>query len=403
MTIHQALTGFLLLLAVPVAGCVTYLLVIAIASFFHRPGPAQRLPSWRLAVLVPAHNEAAWITRTVQSLLEQRYPRMLYRVIVIADNCTDDTAVTARAAGADVMVRHQPTARGKGHALRWAMDRVLGGLGAPDAIVVMDADSVADPDFLLELEAQLAAGHDVVQADDLILVQPGSARSALEAAKLLLHNRVRFAGRAALGMPAFLCGNGMAISRTVLEQYPWDAYSSIEDAEYSMTVRIAGVKTWYARRAIVQAQATSDEQSAFTQTLRWDGGRFFMQRRWLGPLLWQMIRFRRWDLFDTALEIAIPPLGLITIAASLGTSVTTLLVALGDVPAWVVVPWALALIGIPLEVLIGLRAAGAPPAVYRALLQTPRFLLRKLLIYRRLLAGVDLKQWVRSDRLAQGR
>jgi cellulose synthase/poly-beta-1,6-N-acetylglucosamine synthase-like glycosyltransferase len=140
-----------------------YQIVLAIAAFFHRadkpaPEDAERAAS-RLVVLVPAHDEAGLIGRCVESLRSQSYPDERYDVVVIADNCADDTAGVARAAGAEVLVRHEPDLRGKGRALRWALDRVAARTPAPDGIVVVDADSVADSDFLATLARPFEQGR----------------------------------------------------------------------------------------------------------------------------------------------------------------------------------------------------------------------------------------------------
>jgi cellulose synthase/poly-beta-1,6-N-acetylglucosamine synthase-like glycosyltransferase len=51
----------------------------------------------RIAVLIPAHNEAAEIAATIQSILPQMTEGD--RLIAIADNCSDRTAEVAREAG----------------------------------------------------------------------------------------------------------------------------------------------------------------------------------------------------------------------------------------------------------------------------------------------------------------
>ena len=61
------------------------------------------------------------------------------------------------------------------------------------------------------------------------------------AAGFLLFQRVRFGGRARLGMPANLVGNGMLFGRSVLEAHPWNAFTGVEDLEYSMRLRLAGM------------------------------------------------------------------------------------------------------------------------------------------------------------------
>src|SRR5215831_19030846 len=101
-----------------VAAAASYLLLLAIASFRRQPVNVAGART-RLAVLVPAHDEEALIGRCVASLKAQTYPHTLYRIVVVADNCSDRTAAVAQAAGADVLERRDGRAQGKGHALRW--------------------------------------------------------------------------------------------------------------------------------------------------------------------------------------------------------------------------------------------------------------------------------------------
>jgi 1,2-diacylglycerol 3-beta-glucosyltransferase len=396
------LTMLVLSLGLPVAGGALYLLTVAVASAFYRPRTALAVPVTRLLVLVPAHNEAELVPRCVAALREQLYPRALYRIVVVADNCQDATASLAQSAGAEVMVRDEPGSRGKGQALRWAMDRIFAEAAPPEAIVVVDADAVAEPDFLRELEAEYVAGADLVQANDLILTESGSSRSALEAVALLLRNGVRFAGRSVLGIPATLCGNGMLLSRRILERYPWGAFTTTEDSEYALTLRMAGIRTVFAQPARVYAAATSTESGARTQGVRWDAGRLYAMRRWLPPMLSAIAARRRWDLLGEALDMLVPPFGMLTLTAAGGLTGSLILTAAHVVWPLTVIPWATATVALPVYVVVGLMAAGAPSAYYRSLLvMAPMFLVRKLRIYGRLVKGSDTNQWVRTARPAE--
>ena len=210
----SAVAVLLTVAGVAAAFAALYLLLLAIAALFARSPEVPSSAASRLVVLVPAHDEEELVGRCVRSLLDQTYPSPLYDVVVIADNCTDDTALVAMSEGAIVLVRDEPTNRGKGQALRWAMDRLL--VERPDVagFVVVDADSVADRGLLAALAARLERGADAVQAEYLSLPEPEmTARDELAAAALLLFHRVRFAGRAALGLPCQLVGNGMLFSR----------------------------------------------------------------------------------------------------------------------------------------------------------------------------------------------
>src|SRR4051794_23950040 len=104
----------LALAALPVLLAALYLGVLATLSR-RRAEPTRRYPTTRFDVLVPAHDEEAGIAATVASLRAIDYPRALFRVIVIADNCTDDTAARAADAGALVRERNDAGRRGKGY------------------------------------------------------------------------------------------------------------------------------------------------------------------------------------------------------------------------------------------------------------------------------------------------
>src|SRR5438093_9761384 len=95
-----------------------YLLVPAVVALFYRDREWSSRAETDVVVLIPAHDEESTIAHCVLSFEGQTYPRDRFQVAVIADNCTDDTASVATKAGAEVLVRHEPDARGKGRALR---------------------------------------------------------------------------------------------------------------------------------------------------------------------------------------------------------------------------------------------------------------------------------------------
>jgi len=98
-----------------------------------------------VTVLIPAHNEAASIGATLDSLgAQDPAPN---RVIVVADNCTDATESVARAHGAEVFVSVGNTHK-KAGALNQALNGLLDGFGDNDIVMCMDADTVLDVGFL---------------------------------------------------------------------------------------------------------------------------------------------------------------------------------------------------------------------------------------------------------------
>jgi len=398
-----AATSIGLILAIvgsALAICALYLVVIVTAALFDRTRGAGSSSGSDLrsliVVVVPAHNEEHYIGRTVRSLDAQTYPHELFEVLVVADNCTDDTAAVAGAAGAQVMVRDEPRLRGKGHALRWTIERVLGRPSPPDALVIVDADSVAEPDFLARLVSPFDAGAEVVQGESL-LDEDGTTGAAMRAAAFLLVNRARPAGRAVLGLPAELSGNGMLFSRRVLLEHPWTAFSSTEDIEYSLRLRIDGISPAFARGAILRSAPAPHARAAEEQQLRWEGGKFHLARTQIPGLLGRAVRQRRPSLLDAAFELALPPLGFLAAGAVATAGVASVLAATGRVPAWAVVPSGVAVCAIPVYVLVGLRAGDAPRSAYASLLRSPVYVVKKTgKAYRFIRFRAD--SWVRTER-----
>lgn len=394
-----------MLLALPgalLAGFGIYLVVLALASLL---GPLKESTSTvgatsRLVVLIPAYNEERLVARCVGSLLGQTYPSDLYRIVVIADNCTDRTAAIAVEAGAEVMIRTEPDRRGKGRALRWAMDELLAGAERLDAVIVVDADSVADRHLLGALEKELVRGHPVVQADYTVLTDARSSRRInLIAAGFLLFHRVRFTGRATLGLSANLVGNGMLFSRAVLQAHPWNAFTGVEDLEHSINLRMAGIGIRFAPAARVSAPGPATRAGETRQRVRWEGGRFHVMRSRLWEITRASVTRRDLGLLDAALDLATPPLGLLFMATVAGAVVVAIAAGLRIAPVWALAPWLIALAAVSAFVVFGLRAADAPRAIWTAVATAPFFLAWKLATYASLTRGFDPNRWDRSDRI----
>jgi 1,2-diacylglycerol 3-beta-glucosyltransferase len=351
--------GFVVL-AVLEAVASLYLLILAAAAWCYREPEAVGRPRSRVVILVPAHNEAELIARCISSLADQDYPQNLIRLVVIADNCTDSTAELAQRAGAEVLVRTDQQQRGKGRALRWAMDVFRTRDEATDAFVIVDADSVAHPRLIRGLVCHFEQGFPVVQADYSVLCDSGSPRVRLRAVAFMLCHRVRFSGRAVLRMPCGLVGNGMLIGGEVAKAYPWSAFTRAEDLEYTLTLRQAGIKPRYARRASVAGPVPATARGAQVQRSRWEGGRIQLARKAVPSITREIVREHRLSNLDVAADLMVPPLGILAIGI-LGCGAALLaLWATGVAAPLVITPSAIALSALVGFVLLGLGAAGAP-------------------------------------------
>jgi 1,2-diacylglycerol 3-beta-glucosyltransferase len=383
-----------------------YLALLSMAALWPgSPSPqTRRNDEFRIVVIVPAHNEAELIGRCLLSLQHQDYPQHLTRIVVVADNCSDSTADLAADMGADVLIRQcDANTRGKGRALRWAMDRILSDGTDLDAFAIVDADSIAHESLLSQLRVSVRGAVDAVQAEYLALAEDTGERALLRQAAFLLFHRVRFSGRARLGLPCTLVGNGMLLTRELVELIPWDAYTGAEDLEYSVTLRMRGVRPRFAADARIWAPVASAGAAARTQRLRWEGGRLHIVRTRLPTLLMECVLRRRWDLWDAALDLAVPPLGILTVIAGAGGTLGAILRVRDLIGTRDLLPSLVALVGMPAHVLVGLRAGGAPADTFLALAHAPKLLIEEVETRLRLVKRTGAASWERTARPGEQR
>jgi hypothetical protein len=371
-----ALDIALWLAAVPVLLASGYLLVLALASG-RRPPPPAPPPRLRFDVVVPAHDEEAGIAATVAGLRATDWPDGLRRVLVVADNCTDDTAAVARRAGATVLERRDPERRGKGFALAHAFERILAE-GRTDAVVVVDADTLVTPNLLAAFAARLEAGALAAQSDNAVRNPEDSWRTALMALAFVLFNTLRSLGRDRLGLSVGLRGNGMCLSTALLRQVPHQAVSEVEDLEYGLRLGLAGHRVRFAREARVLSDMVSGAAASGTQRRRWEGGRKRMARLHAAGLLRESVRRRDPVLLDLALDLLVPPLAVLGTAAAVGLAAALGAGALvGGVPG-ATFAWGAALAALVAYVARGLQLSGLGWRGVAALLHVPLYLAWKL-------------------------
>lgn len=383
----------LMALALPWLVSTAYLAFLSI--FSGRLRAAAPDESTTFDILVPAHNEAAGIGKTVASLLAMDYPKEQYRVIVIADNCADDTAARARAAGATVLERHNAQLRGKGYALAHGYAASLGE-GFADSIVVVDADTSVSGNLLSAFSARFAAGAEAVQAEHGVRNADDSWRTRLMVIAYALYHTLRSNARERLKLSCGLRGNGMGFSAALLRRVPPRAFSVVEDIEYGITLGLAGTRVVYVHEAEVRGDMPVSSEASAPQRARWEGGRTELIRQHVGPL-WRAARGpARGIPLDLAADLIVPPLTTVTLWVTVGVAFTTLLVARGLVPLVTVVPWAIAITALVMYVVRGAMLAPKGIRTLVDLLWAPAFALWKVTLLLR--PNRNKGEWVRTTR-----
>jgi cellulose synthase/poly-beta-1,6-N-acetylglucosamine synthase-like glycosyltransferase len=344
-------------------------------------------------VIVPAHNEEAGIARTVSSLLAMDWPGSQFRVVVVADNCSDATAAAARDAGAQVLERKDLNLRGKGYALAhtfaWSIKDDFA-----SAVVVVDADAEVSANLLEAFAVRIERGAKAVQAHYGILNPWASWRTQLITIAKGAFHVVRSRARERLGLSCGVRGNGWCVTHALLHEVPYRYYSLTEDVEFGIALGLAGCRVEYAGEAHADADMASSEKAARTQRQRWEKGRFQLIRSMTVPMLLAGVRRRSLLCLDLAFDLIVPPLSYLTLNIVL-LGLIAGVVSFWDQSARFWVWWSLTCaVILVLHVLRGWQLSGMGIRGLLALAHVPGFILWRVW----LLLGRKTSEWVRTER-----
>ena len=368
------------------------LLQVLMALMKGRPHSVEPNIRPGLAVLIPAHDEAEVIVETLASIRPQLSDGD--RLLVVADNCNDETAAIAQNAGAEVVERRDPEKRGKGFALDFGV-RHLHSDPRP-IVIIIDADCQVEKGALAILAGECQSTGQPVQGRYLMHA-PEQSDLKMQIAEFawLLNNRIRPMGFSRLGMPCRLMGSGMA--------FPWEIISNaglasdhiVEDLKLGIDLAIAGHAPKYCDEAVISSVFPTSDKGIESQRTRWEHG-FLQTLKEQGPSLLSLA-FSRNDrsLLGLALDLAVPPLALLVIML---TGLMAVAVVVGMISSWS--PLAVAFMTmstLAVAILLAWVGWGRDVVSGKALLSVPRYVLSKIPLYFKYLFNRQ-KSWVRTDR-----
>ncbi len=385
----------------------SYLLAVTaraaqVAGRRRETGSVDSARTTRFAVCIPAHDEESIIADTVSALCSQAYAAGAWAVHVVADNCTDGTAEVARASGATVHERRDLDAPGKGPALNWLHGRLEE--GSFDVLVVIDADTIAEPGFLTAMNRAFVDGADVAQGYYGVRDPDTSPAVALRFAALACRHHLRPLARTSVGASCGLYGNGMAFRADVIKDRPWSGHL-IEDAEFQMALLLDGIVVTYVPDARVAAEMPFSFEASATQNERWELGRLQLIRRFVPPLLARVRSggsLPRHVYLDGALDHAIPPLSVVAAldVGAVSAGVISIAVTGRRSGRFAVVVGLVSTAILATHVLLALRLVQAPRSVYSSLREAPRLVFWKIALLLRVASRPDEVTWSRTERNA---
>jgi cellulose synthase/poly-beta-1,6-N-acetylglucosamine synthase-like glycosyltransferase len=331
----------------------------------------------RVAIVVPAHNEAAVISETLQSIQPQLSPQDT--LLVVADNCTDATATIAQGLGATVIERNNPELRGKGYALDYGV-QYLAHNKPPEIVILMDADGFVHPNCIKQL-TQMAVEHQRPIQSCYVMATPAepSIKDRLSAFAFLVKNWVRPLGLSQLGAPCLLTGTGMAFPWQILRDAPLASSNIVEDMQLGLDLAIVGPAPLFCPTARVTGLLPQGQDTATQQRTRWEHGHLQTFLKQTPRLLKATLQQGRLDLLALVGELSIPPLSFLVLLWVAYTLISLVGLTIGSyLPLGLAIGTG-AMIGMAILLAWGKAARDLLP--FTTLFMIPLYLLWKIPVY----------------------
>ncbi|GAB4140318.1 MAG: glycosyltransferase family 2 protein [Planctomycetaceae bacterium] len=368
------------------------LLSVMLVHWSRSTKPENHQP--QVAVLIPAHNEQAVIEQTLQALL----PTLSAddRVVVIADNCTDNTALLARALGAEVVERYDDENRGKAFALQAGIQFLSA--SPPDVVVVLDADCKVENNLVSRISTLAFQTSRPVQGRNLSVAESNTeSLHAVSELGFRFKNLVRPLGSARLGFPCHLMGTGMAIPWQLLQKTSLAADHLAEDMQFGIDLAIEGHPTLFCPEVGITSQLPQDKRAFLNQRTRWEQGHLRTSITQTPRLLVHGLLRCRPSLLFLGLDLTVPPLSLLILGWTFALGFMTLTALLGA--SWV--PVVMLLAGGTVMVcatLAGWFTFCRKAVPFKSLMAIPGYIFRKLPIYVSYFTGRKQTEWIRTQR-----
>jgi len=285
----------------------SYQVIFMIISLFKKPVKYRKAPQdKRYAFMICARNEEVVIGNLIESIKDQSYPTELIDIYVCADNCTDDTAMRAKSAGAVVFERFNKKKIGKGYALDFLFQHVheMCSDSYYDGYFVFDADNLLDKRYVAEMNKAFYAGNEIVTSYrnsknyDSNWISAGYGLWFLREAKHLNNVRVM------LGASCVVTGTGFLVSSRIIREYGgWKFYLLTEDIEFTITSIIKGKKIGYCNSAKFYDEQPVTFKDSWKQRSRWARGYLQVFRKYRKDLITGLFGTNGFACFDMTMSI----------------------------------------------------------------------------------------------------
>lgn len=393
MILFQAV--FLILfvtLAIPVALFVLQVL-IALPKYKYKYTKITGHPS--VVVLIPAHNESSNLIPTINSVKAQLAVGDC--LIVIADNCNDDTAQVAQLAGALVLERFDETKRGKGYALDFGVRYIEQQKSIPDVLIVVDADCLLAENTLARLANEAINDGRPIQSLYFMKAQDSAGiKTKIAEFAWVVKNLARPLGFMRMGLPCQLMGTGMAFPWQLIQQADIASGHIVEDLKLGLDLSKLGLAPRFCPEASVTSWFPLNKDGVRTQRTRWEHGHLGMIIKNGPNLILQSVKSMNWSMLALTLDMCVPPLALLTLLVLFFAVIGIVAVVITQM----MMPWILGsflLLALGVSVFLAWARFARNIISFSSLAYIPIYAVAKIPVYCKFILKRQV-EWVRSHR-----
>ena len=345
-----------------------------------------------ITVLVPAHNESGIIQNTLLNINKQLTEND--RLVVVADNCSDDTASIANENGAEVLERSDTNKRGKGFALDYGVRYIE--KDPTQVVIIIDADCLVDKGALELLAKMAMVKNRPIQSLYLMNYNDPNIKQRIAEFAWLVKNYVRPSGLYNIGMPCQLMGTGMAFPWDIIVNAKLATSNIVEDMKMGLDMAAVGHAPLFCPYACVTSTFPETISAEHSQKKRWEHGHLSILTSVIPGSILSALRLRSINLFVMSLDLIVPPLALlallvcIVLATTLGYTFIT-----GSFLSLIISSLSIAMF--TGAVLVSWFLWGRTVLTITDLLKVPFYILGKIPLYITYLFRRQ-KEWIRTNR-----
>lgn len=236
----------------------------------------------KFAILIASRNEEKVIGALIDSIKASNYDSKYYDIIVLPNNCTDNTEMVAKEKNVIVKQVNAPT-KSKGEVLRFAFSEYKD--TDYDAYIILDADNLIHHEFLSKMNDAINSGYEVAQGFRDAKNPSDNWITGSYTIFYYLQNFFFNKARMSLNGSAAINGTGFMIAKSVIDKHGFNTKTLTEDSEFTGICAINNIKIGFVKDAITYDEHPLNFKDSWRQRKRWSSGSINCLTIYFKPLI----------------------------------------------------------------------------------------------------------------------